>query len=149
MMLKWWEFKFEVAVAGRENSGFNNSNEEIAPKNSRVKKKQKDVAERYWIWNLQKFYNSAWLQWLSVFCSTGIFSRDYSRLGQVLWRKTLGIAEADFFTGGMPFLSPNQQQQNTEGVIYNSACRFKILAVCRVDVQCAVKVVIQYLLILV
>ena len=49
-----------------------------------------------------------------TFVYLAYFSGDCSRLGQVLQRRTLGIAESRFFTGWMPILSPKQQCQGIE-----------------------------------
>jgi len=37
------------------------------------------------------------------------------------------IPPLSFFTGRMPFLSPNQQRQSTEGNLYVSVCVFKFV----------------------
>jgi len=45
------------------------------------------------------------------------YSRKYSRLGQVPKTKTFGLPGARIYYSQMPFLSPNQQWQSTEGVL--------------------------------
>jgi len=47
------------------------------------------------------------------FCLTSLFSGDWA--GSPDAYKPLGISEAGKFTGRMPFLSPSQQCQSTEG----------------------------------
>ena len=67
--------------------------------------------------------NFVWHSIAFGFCSFVLFSRDYSRLGQVRSpnEEPLGIADARFLqarrSDALPVLSPNQQQQSTEGII--------------------------------
>jgi len=46
-----------------------------------------------------------------------IFGYSYSRLGRLPHGGSLGIAASVFFSGWMPFMSPNQQCQSIEGSI--------------------------------
>ena len=59
---------------------------------------------------------------------TALFYECYSTLGQGpqgLRRRTFGTADIGLFTGRMPFLSPNQQCQNTEAWQYrNQTCTY-------------------------
>jgi len=64
--------------------------------------------EQWWTWFIRLLFNRNYLPW--------VVPVKYSRLS-ALQRRIFGVCRCKIFTDLMPFLSPNQQCQNTEGMV--------------------------------